>query len=292
MKFVAIVAYIIRQIDRISPNLAARISVEILFRPISPARSKTEKAFWETGKPIEFSSGCRGRVFGEGAERCVWILHGWTSRGSKLEKLITACLENGYEVVAWDGPAHGDSPGRRSSLAPYTQILVADINSCERKPDAIMGHSFGGAASAYACQLGITAELLVLISAASSTIGVFERYWDYIGLGTKARNKFLEIVERETGVEVDSMSSANFISTLPQNVLVIHDHEDALVPLSDATKLRDIRPDVEIFETHELGHNHVLHDENVCARVSKFLTDNLPPLESKVLTKEYISKAS
>ena len=272
MRYVAIVAYIIRLIDRVSPSLAARISVEMLFRPLSTARGKKEEDFWKTGKPIEFLSGCHGRVFGTGGERCVWILHGWKSRGSKLKKLITACVDKGCEVVAWDGPAHGDSPGKRSSLAPYTQILVADINNSEKKPDAIMGHSFGGAASAYACQLGITPKLLVLISAASSTVGVFERYWDFIGLGTKARNRFMEIVERETGVKVDSMSSANFISTLPQKVLVIHDDEDELVPLSDAIKLKDIRPDVEIFETHGLGHNRILHDEKVCARVSQFVT--------------------
>jgi pimeloyl-ACP methyl ester carboxylesterase len=271
MKYVNAVAYIIRHIDKFSPYLAARISVELLFRPINSSRGKKERSFWETGKPIKFTSGCRGRVFGYEGGQCVWVLHGWRSRGSKLKKLITACVACGCEVVAWDGPAHGDSPGRRSSLAPYTKILVEDIKSSKKQPDAILGHSFGGAASAYACQLGIDPKLLVLIATASSTIGVFQRYWDYIGIGAKARNIFMDIVETETGVKVDSMSSVNFISSLPQKVLVIHDEQDELVPLSDALKLKALRSDIELMKTDGLGHNRILHDESVCMRVSQFL---------------------
>lgn len=273
LKYVRIMAYIIRQIDRIYPGLSARISVELLFHPLgsSSVMSKSEKTFWEGGQSIQFPSGCCGRIFGLGGDKCIWVLHGWASRGSKLKKLITSCVEKGYEVVAWDGPAHGDSPGRRSSLAPYTSILVDDINSFNKKPYAIIGHSFGGSAAAYACKLGVEPKFLILISAASSTIGVFERYWDFLGIGAKARNKFLAIVERETGVEVDSMSAVNFISTLPQKILVIHDDRDVLVPLSDATKLKSIRSDVEIFITHGLGHNRLLESEKVFSCIFNFL---------------------
>ena len=274
MKFETVLPYVIRQIDKVSSSLSARLSVEILFRPRKSARNNKEKEFWATGEPVEFASGCRGRVFGAG-EKKIWVIHGWMSRGSKLKKLITACQETGNEVIVWDGPGHGDSPGKRTSLAPFTKTLMSDIEDSDKKPDAIIGHSFGGAASAYACQLGLRAKLLILISAPSSCVGVFERYWDFLGLGTKARQKFMDIVEREICLDVDSMSSVNFISDLSQKVLVVHDDEDLMVPLSDAIKLRDIRPDVEIFETSQLGHNRVLHDKKVCTRLSEFLTANL-----------------
>lgn len=282
MNLVTILAYIINRIDTISPRLAARLSVELLFRPRKSARNKKEKAFWSTGQPIKFASGCHGRVFGSG-ETSIWIVHGWMSRGSKLQNLITACLETGSEVIVWDGPGHGDSPGNRTSLAPFTKILLSDIHSSKKKPDAIIGHSFGGAASAYACQLGLNVRLLVLISAPSSCVGAFERYWDIIDLGAKARKRFMEIVENETGVEVDSMSSVNFIGDLPQKVFVIHDDEDQMVPLSDATDLRRVRPDIEFLETSQLGHNSVLQDLKTCSRVSDFLKSNLPLTENNPL---------
>ena len=59
----------------------------------------------------------------------------------------------------------------------------------------------------------------------------------------------MDIVEKETSIEVDSMSSVNFINDLPQNVFVIHDDEDQMVPLSDAYNLKLARPDIEFFET-------------------------------------------
>lgn len=282
MNLETILLYIINRIDAISPRLAARLSVELLFRPRKSARSKKEKAFWSTGQPIEFASGCHGRVFGSG-ETGIWIVHGWMSRGSKLQNLITACLETGSEVIVWDGPGHGDSPGNRTSLAPFTKILLSDIHNSEKNPDAIIGHSFGGAASAYACRLGLNVKLLVLISAPSSCVGAFERYWDILDLGATARKRFMEIVENETGIEVDSMSSVNFIDDIPQKVFVIHDDEDRMVPLSEATDLRQVRPDIEFLETSQLGHTSVLQDPIACSRVSDFLKSNLSLTEKNPL---------
>jgi len=268
------IPYLINRIDLVSPRLAARLSVELLFRPRKTARSNKEYAFWSMGKPVTFKSGCRGRILGTG-KTSVWIIHGWMSRGSKLQNLITACLETGSEVIVWDGPGHGDSPGNRTSLAPFTKTLLSDINSSGKNPDVIIGHSFGGAASAYACQQGLSAKLLVLISAPSSCVGAFERYWDFLSIGDRARKKFIDIVEKETGIKVDSMSSVNFINDLPQKILVIHDDEDRVVPLSDAYNLKQARPDIEFFETTRLGHNRVLHDIDACSRVLEFILDNL-----------------
>jgi len=279
MNFESVLPYLINRIDSVSPRLAARLSVELLFRPRKTVRSNKENAFWSTGKSIKFKSGCRGRILGTG-KTSIWIIHGWMSRGSKLRNLITACLETGSEVIVWDGPGHGDSPGNRTSLAPFSKTLLSDINNSEKKIDVIIGHSFGGAASAYACQQGLSAKLLVLISAPSSCVGAFERYWDFLSIGDKARKRFMDIVEKETGIEVDSMSSVNFISDLPQNVLVIHDDEDQMVPISDAYNLRRARPDIEFLETTKLGHNRVLHDKDTCSRVSEFIRDNLSLTEN------------
>lgn len=260
--------------DLISPKLAARLGVELLFRPRRTPRSKKEKKFWLSGEPILFSSGCEGRVFGSGKTK-VWIVHGWMSRGSKMKNLIEACIESNCEVIVWDGPGHGDSPGNRTSLSPFTKILFNDINHSNKSPDAIIGHSFGGAASAYACQMGVTAKLLILIAAPSSCVGVFERYWNVLGLGNKAQKKFMEIVEAEIGIKVDSMSSVNFIEDIPQKILIIHDDIDKMVPISDALILQDIRSDVELIATTQLGHNRILHDTKTCGEVKNFLKTNL-----------------
>lgn len=275
MNMETVLPYLINRIDFLSPRLAARLSVELLFRPRKTARSMKEKEFWLTGKPIKFKSGCRGRILGSGKTK-VFIIHGWMSRGSKLKNLITACLNIDCEVIVWDGPGHGDSPGNRTSLSPFTNTLLSDIEDFYKKPDVIIGHSFGGAASAYACQQGLTAKLLVLISAPSSCVGAFERYWDFLSIGEKARKRFIDIVEKETGVQVDTMSSVNFINDLPQKVLVIHDDEDQMVPLTDANSLKKARPDIDYFETSKLGHNRVLHDKDACTKVSEFIQNNLP----------------
>ena len=152
---------------------------------------------------------------------------------------------------------------------------MSDIKNSEKTPDVIIGHSFGGAASAYACHQGLSVKLLVLISVPSSCVGAFERYWDFLSIEDEARKIFMDIVEKETSIEVDSMSSVNFIRDLPQNIFVIHDDEDQMVPISDAYNLKLARPDIEFLETSRLGHNQVLHDKDACSRVSEFIRNNL-----------------
>ena len=55
--------------------------------------------------------------FAWGAGPSVLLVHGWEGRGAQLGALVDPLVAAGYRVVALDGPAHGDSPGRLSTLA-------------------------------------------------------------------------------------------------------------------------------------------------------------------------------
>ena len=259
-------------LSRLTPRLAARLSVELLFRPRRSARTAHENRFWSTGRPVTFASGCRGRIFGHGS-LAVCVVHGWQSRGSKLQPLIEACLQDGLQVVVWDGPGHGDSPGKRTNLAAFSRILSSDLTALDKNWFAIVGHSFGAAAAAYVCKLGLKAERLVLIAAPSSAPGVFQRFWKLIALGRTAQKHFIRLVESEVQIRVDEMSSVGFILELPQKILVFHDRSDEVIPLADAISLKATRSDIDLVVTEKLGHYRIVRSNEVCRAVSGFLAE-------------------
>jgi pimeloyl-ACP methyl ester carboxylesterase len=274
MKLVELIPVAFQIVSLINPRLAGRLSVELLFRPQRSKRSAEENKFWAKGLPLTFASGCTGRVFGHG-EKSIVLVHGWQSQGVRFLPLIEACMKLGLKVVVWNGPGHGDSPGKRTNLAAFSRLLFKDLQALDHQYEAILGYSFGAAAAAYVCRLGLPAKLLILISGPSSASGVFRRYWDMIKLGPKARNHFVSMVETEVQLKVDDMSSVLYATELPQRILAIHDQNDKIVPVSDAFELQKARPDIELLVTEKLGHHRILNAEVMTQKVSNFLCNHL-----------------
>src|SRR6478609_3042547 len=51
-----------------------------------------------------------------GGDRTVLLLHGWRGRASQFAPLVRELVAEGFHVVAFDAPAHGDSPGRNTDI--------------------------------------------------------------------------------------------------------------------------------------------------------------------------------
>ena len=54
----------------------------------------------------------------------VLMVHGWDSRASHLGSFVEALLAAGYQVVAFDGPGHGDSGGHHSNVVLLGQAIL------------------------------------------------------------------------------------------------------------------------------------------------------------------------
>src|SRR5205085_10246750 len=43
----------------------------------------------------------------------ILLVHGWEGRGAQLGALVEPLVDAGFSVLTFDGPAHGDSSGKR-----------------------------------------------------------------------------------------------------------------------------------------------------------------------------------
>ncbi len=257
---------------RVLPALSARVSRRVLMRPRRYAAKPWEAAAASSAERIHFRFGLSGLRWGERDAPVVLMLHGWEGRATQFAHFVQPLLEQGRQVIALDAPGHGESPGSESNAILFAYAAMeaaAEIRNLE----AVVGHSMGAGALAYALSLGLNTERVVLLGGPASLRSVLERYADGVNLQAAARPHFFQLIQRHTGVhpdEVDIRALADGYRHLP--ALIVHDRRDTLVPFSDGEAVAHHWPHAEFMPTDGLGHWRILTDAAVVARVTSFLT--------------------
>jgi len=265
-----LIPLIIKVLSILSPQLATKLSLKLFSHPRRTKRSDEEMRFLATGIQVTFKSQRKARTWGQGP--VIWVLHGWESRGSTFYKLIPLLLEKGYMVIAWDGPAHGDSPGKVSNVVDHPRALSVDMNEgLFVEPVAMIGHSFGGAAFAILSKIHQMPAKIVIISAPTRIIGVFSRFFQMIKLGKKSQDIFTLQSEKKTGYKVSEMSLVNNDFSQQSDTLIIHDKGDDVIPYDDFLALKNTWQAGKFITTEKLGHRMTIKNIEILKSIVDFI---------------------
>tara|TARA_A100001015_G_scaffold219688_1_gene247160 strand:+ start:644 stop:1507 length:864 start_codon:yes stop_codon:yes gene_type:complete len=203
----------------------------------------------------------------------IMLLHGWSGRASNFFKIIEELIIEDYDVYAFDAPAHGESSGVTTNLPEFIHSLQNLID--KRGPfEAIVGHSGGGFASIYVVAHNPTIKKLILISPFDKVIDVFEKYFDLIQLGVKARKLMVQYFNHKTGKKIEELSSSILAQSIVGRSLVIHDKNDREVSFSDGVNIDKNLNNSSLFVTKGLGHRRILRDEEVINHLVNFMKIN------------------
>ena len=275
----------------VSPYLAGRVAFELFCRTRDPNKlSQKEhnalekvRVFME-GAELQFLPGRGGQavaahVFDPGNPgeqvRTAIVVHGWHSRAEHMAKVIAALMRKGLRVVAIDLPGHGQSAGRRLTMAH----AVEAVHAAEARFgafEAIVGHSFGGAVAVNAAVGSIAGiapvktKRLVLISAPSSMPFYFDQTCEWLGVGPRSKAVGVEQVKRIAGHPFSEYVGARQLAAHPIPTLVIHAPDDKEVSASQAYDYDTAGDHVRLSWAPGLGHRRILADANVLAQVSAY----------------------
>jgi pimeloyl-ACP methyl ester carboxylesterase len=233
---------------------------------------------WETvllqhGSPLQLANGLVARTFGDGP--LVLLVHGWEGRGINLGKFIAPLVDAGYQPIALDGPAHGESPGETMDPAHFAQGIIDAGN--ELGPLAgVIAHSGGGASTALALKQGLMAQRVVLIAAFSSLIGVLQRFAQLAQLPQPVAERFYRLYGERMGMPDETFDIARISATLTTPALIIHDAADTYIPVADARAIAASWSGARLYVTNGLGHKRILHDAAVLAAAVSFLRGGTP----------------
>lgn len=242
--------------------------------PIAPDRLPALPPGVDAGVELD-GQALHAIVWGEGSP--VYLVHGWGGRIEQLGGLVGPLVAAGHRVVAFDAPAHGRSgPGRLgprgSSIPELTTALHAAV-AAHGEPHAVVAHSLGGTAAAFAVSQGMRASRLVLVAPPSDPQPMLAAFAEQLGLDRRARADFDREVERRAGYPLAAFDLPAMAGDVPlPPTLVVHDRRDREVGFEHGRAIAEAWPGARLLATEGLGHRRLLRDPTVVGAVVTFLT--------------------
>lgn len=257
-----------RIVGGLLPTLSARIARRLATRPLrAPLRTPPPGA-----TAITFRFGLAGLRWGDQGPR-ILALHGWEGRASQFRGLGERLAARGYQLIALDAPAHGRSPGREANPVVFADAAVEAAS--ELGPlYAVVGHSMGGAAVLLAQGRGLRAGRSVAIAAPAALPDVLQRLSRGFGLPLRASRAFVAQMERHAGEPAASLDVALLGAHLRGPLLLVHDHDDTVVPFGDGERIAAVTGG-ELLATRGLGHREILREAGVLDRITSFLAPRM-----------------
>ncbi len=259
----------------ISRKKAAEKAFELFCTPQSRNKKKLPTIF-ETAEKLHFEIDgviVRGWRFNHPAERKVLILHGYESSVTNFDRYVKPLIKKGYEVLAFDAPAHGRSAGKKIN-APLYKRMIQEINKKYGPVQSYMAHSFGGLAVSLALEeISHTSDFrLVLIAPATETSTAIDTFFNFLQLDPAVRPEFEKIIIKAGGVSSDWYSIKRAMKHIRAKVLWFQDEEDEITPLGDVLKVKaENYPNIEFVITKGLGHRRIYRDNKVSKSIVDFL---------------------
>jgi pimeloyl-ACP methyl ester carboxylesterase len=207
------------------------------------------------------------------AERKALIIHGYESSVINFDSYIRPLIKKGYEVLAFDAPAHGRSDGKKIN-APLYKKMIVEINKKYGPVKSYMAHSFGGLAVSLALEeISHTNDYrLALIAPATETPTAINSFFKFLKLDDSLRIEFEKMIIKKGGVNSEWYSIKRAMKNIQAKVLWLHDEDDDITPLADALKLKaENHSNVEFVLTKGLGHRRIYRDNKVTKAVIDFL---------------------
>lgn len=215
----------------------------------------------------------RGYSWNRPKEKKILIIHGFESSIVNFEHFITPLLNKGYEVLAFDAPAHGRSGGKMIT-APLFAKMITTISEKFGPIQSYIAHSFGGLALSIALENidhDITCKV-VLIAPATETKTAIDQFFDIIKLKKSARTEFDKLITNIGGHPAEWYSVRRAIKNCKAAILWVHDEDDQQTPISDALRVKeDNLPNLTFFITKGLGHRKIYRDRKVLGKIIEFL---------------------
>ncbi|MFD7322923.1 alpha/beta fold hydrolase [Streptomyces sp. NPDC059875] len=264
----------------IAPGPTGRAAFALFVRPLGRSRLRPEEeplfAEARTGRLLINGKRVVTYAWGDGA-RPVLLVHGWSSRASRLSAFVEALRARGYSPVTFDAPGHGASEGRATNILEYRRI-IRELHGEHGDFDAVVAHSFGMLAALFALRDGVRTGRFVGIGGVGRFDLLVEEFKAGWGLSDRAVRQLRRHVERRLfRGEPDIWQRLNATyepAELGAPVLLFHDDIDDMVSLAHSRATAEAHGDrARLIVTHGLGHRRILKDPEVVADTLRFVTD-------------------
>ena len=261
--------------SKLSKRKAAEKAFELFCTPVPDKKKKHPKVFEQAEKLHLKMDDAKlvGYRWNHPQPKKALILHGFSSTIKKFDHFVIPLVKKGYEVIAFDAPAHGESSGKQITVLTYKQTIAA-IYEKFGPIHSFIAHSFGGLAlTLFAEELKYTAhKKIVLIAPATETKTAIKTFCDFLKIDDEVKAEIRTLIHEKSGLWIEDVSIRKSAYKIKADVLWIHDEEDEVTPWADAEKVQqDAHPNFQFMITKGLGHRKIYRDTQVKKAVMDFL---------------------
>lgn len=264
--------------QRLWPALAVRVAYRLFGTPLPPrwlARRRVWPADWAISVwPFEDASitlytrpvAPHGPV--------VLLVHGWGGHAGQMLALADSLQAQGLRAVILEMPAHGRSAGPTSNLPQFARAIdysAARLQQQGFSVNAVVAHSLGANAAAFAASRGLPVRKLVLLAPPASPHEYTRLFAQVFGLSERTRAAMQKRFEAREGILMPQFEPQAVGPRITQATLVVHDRRDSINRFADGVAFSEAISGASLLATQDLGHSRILKDAGVLQAVASFL---------------------
>jgi len=258
----------------ISPKLATLFAARLFTTPLKHKIPKREIEMDSRSlqKPVHIPAIKKDIVVYEygASDKKILLVHGWSGRGTQLVKFADELIKHGYSTISFDAPAHGKSDGKTTIMTEFIDSIL-ELEKQFGPFEAAIGHSLGGMSSLNAVKRGLKLNHLVTIGSGDIVSDIMDDFILQLGLKSKFSVLLREHFEKKFGQSMNSYSAYIAAETTEIPVLVIHDNDDADVPVKSGIHIHKHLKNGQLMITKGLGHRKILGNEEVIKKTIDFI---------------------
>ena len=206
-------------------------------------------------------------------EQKLLILHGHESSAVNFDHYVLPLAKKGYEVVAFDAPAHGKSSGKKINAVDYKNFIL-QVQKEYGPFTNFISHSFGGLALSLALEELPHDETwkVVLIAPATESTTAINNFFHFLKLDDEVRKEFDDLITRANNRPPSWYSVSRAAANIKAQVLFLQDKQDQLTPLSDVEPIIEKKyPNFRFIISDGLGHRKIYKDKSSLEAIVDFL---------------------
>ena len=261
------------------PGLAVRAALRLFGTPLPPRwlrRARPWPAHWSHERwPFERAGLTLYRDTRAAADApAVLLVHGWGGHAGQMLPLAEALGQAGLQVLLLEMPAHGRSAGRTSNLPQFARALeygAARLHAQGLNLQAVVAHSLGANAAAYAASRGLALQCLVLLAPPASPYEYTRLFARLFGLNERTRGAMQQRIEAREAILMPQFEPPAVGPRIGVPTLVLHDRGDRINAHADGQAYARTIAGAQLVSTEGLGHMKLLQDTAVLAEVTRFV---------------------
>lgn len=272
--FITIYRIYFRLLFLLMPRLAAKKAMILFSTPLNKkVRTRELEILAQAEKTTMSYDGLKIRVYAWGdSPHTALLVHGWEGNGGSLGAFVRPLLDSGYSVLAFDGPAHGQSTGKQTNVFHFSALVAKLIK--ENNVKLLISHSFGSAASIFALStLGNYAiDKMVIMTTPDKMEDVISGFVDFMKINAKGKHHIFRYLHEQFGRRIEDMTISDIASQVsPPKLMIVHSQSDKILPFQGALQVAAKVPYAILEAPLNAGHYKILWDAQVIDKVKTFI---------------------